>query len=96
MTRCPITRRPVLNFTPPLPRAANVKLVGHANARQKIQLHRKLKELLPDSRSVALLGQSVQAILESPVLQTKAALVGQSAEEWVAKYLERPETHPKD
>ncbi len=27
---------------------ANVKLVGHANARQKIQLHRKLKEELTD------------------------------------------------
>jgi (p)ppGpp synthase/HD superfamily hydrolase len=59
-------------------------------------LHRKLKELLPESRSVALLGQSVQSILESPALQAKAVAAGQSAEEWVADYLKRPETHPKD
>lgn len=58
-------------------------------------LHRKLKVLLPNSRSVALLGQSVQTILESPALQAKLQ-AGQSAEEWVAQYLERPETHPKD
>ena len=60
------------------------------------RLHRKLKELLPESRSVALLGQSVQFILESPALQDKAVSAGQSAEDWVAGYLERPETHPKD
>jgi (p)ppGpp synthase/HD superfamily hydrolase len=59
-------------------------------------LHRKLKELLPESRSVGLLGQSVQSILESPALQAKAVEAGQSAEEWVADYLKRPETHPKD
>ena len=57
-------------------------------------LHNKLKVLLPDSRSVALLGQSVKAILESPALLAKVD-AGQSAEEWVADYLNRPETHPK-
>jgi (p)ppGpp synthase/HD superfamily hydrolase len=59
-------------------------------------LHSKLKEFLPESRSVSLLGQSVQSILESPALQAKAVSAGQSAEEWVADYLKRPETHPKD
>jgi (p)ppGpp synthase/HD superfamily hydrolase len=58
-------------------------------------LHRKLKELLPESRSVELLGQSVQTILDSPVLLAKLS-VGQSAENWVSQYLERPKTHPKD
>jgi hypothetical protein len=58
-------------------------------------LHNKLKVLLPESRSVALLGHSVQSILESPALQAKLQ-AGQSGEEWVAQYLERPETHPKD
>lgn len=58
-------------------------------------LHNKLKVLLPDSRSVILLGQSVKAILESPALFAKAVDAGQSAEEWVAEYLNRPETHPK-
>jgi hypothetical protein len=43
-------------------------------------LHRKLKELLPESRSVELLGQSVQTILDSPALQAKAVEAGQSAE----------------
>jgi (p)ppGpp synthase/HD superfamily hydrolase len=61
-----------------------------------LSLHRKLKELLPESRSVTLLGQSVQSILDSPALQAKAVSAGQSPEEWVAQYLKRPETHPKD
>ncbi|MEB3361211.1 MAG: HD domain-containing protein [Synechococcaceae cyanobacterium] len=58
-------------------------------------LHRQLKDLLPQSRSVALLGQSVQTILGSPALQAKVP-AEQSAEEWVAQYLDRPDTHPKD
>lgn len=57
-------------------------------------LHRQLEPLLPGSRSVELLGQSVGAILSSPALLAKLP-EGQDAETWVAGYLERPDTHPK-
>lgn len=56
-------------------------------------LHGQLAHLLPDSRSVAMLGQSVQAILERPELLAKVPQ-GQTAQEWVAGYLERKDTHP--
>lgn len=47
--------------------------------------------------SVALLGEAVQTILDGPELQ---ALVpqerSQSVRQWVAGYLNRPESHPPD
>jgi hypothetical protein len=58
-------------------------------------LHEKLQILLPGSRSVALLGESVKEILHSDALLARVP-EGQSAEGWVKGYLERPETHPKD
>lgn len=51
--------------------------------------------MLPASRSVALLGESVQSILEQPELLTKLT-AGENAEAYVKDYLNRPETHPKD
>lgn len=56
-------------------------------------LHQQLQELLPTSRSVGLLGSCVDAILATPEVQSQLQN-GQSAQEWVAGYLERPETHP--
>lgn len=57
-------------------------------------LHRQLRQLLPHSRSVGMLGSCVEAILATPEVQAQLQN-GQSAEEWVAGYLERPETHPR-
>jgi hypothetical protein len=57
-------------------------------------LHRKLAELEPASRSVALLGESVAEILRSSALLARVP-AGQSPEAWVASYLERIDTHPK-
>lgn len=57
-------------------------------------LHQQLSRLLPGSRSVGMLGSCVAAILATPEVQARLQN-GQSAEEWVAGYLERPETHPK-
>jgi (p)ppGpp synthase/HD superfamily hydrolase len=57
-------------------------------------LHRKLAELEPASRSVALLGESVAEILRSSALLARVP-AGQSPEAWVASYLERTDTHPK-
>ena len=56
-------------------------------------LHQQLKELLPSSRSVGMLGSCIEAILDSPEVLAQLP-AGQSAQEWVAGYLERPETHP--
>nr|WP_087069389.1 HD domain-containing protein [Cyanobium sp. NIES-981] len=58
-------------------------------------LHQQLAQLLPQSRSVAMLGEAVTTILESTELQ---ALVpaGQTARQWVEGYLERPDSHPAD
>ena len=56
-------------------------------------LHRQLQALLPESRSVASLGASVETILASPDVKERLQ-PGQSHEDWVAGYLERPETHP--
>jgi hypothetical protein len=56
-------------------------------------LHNQFKVRLPDSRSVKLLGQSVQAILCSPSLLARLP-VGQDPAQWVANDLNRPETHP--
>ena len=58
-------------------------------------LHRQLADLLPDSRSVGMLGSCVEAILATPEVQARLDN-GQSAQEWVAGYLERPQTHPKE
>ena len=57
-------------------------------------LHNQLKQLVPDSRSVRQLGECVAAILTSDPVQEKLQN-GISAQEWVAGYLERPETHPR-
>jgi (p)ppGpp synthase/HD superfamily hydrolase len=57
-------------------------------------LHRKLGELEPASRSVALLGESVTEILRSSALLASVP-AGQSPEEWVASYLERTDIHPE-
>ena len=57
-------------------------------------LHGQLQELLPGSRSVGMLGSCVEAILATPEVQARLEN-GQSAQQWVAGYLERPETHPK-
>ena len=57
-------------------------------------LHRKLGELEPASRSVALLGESVTEILRSSALLARVP-AGQSPEEWVASYLERTDIHPE-
>jgi hypothetical protein len=56
-------------------------------------LHDQLRFLLPGSRSVKLLGDTVRAILASPQLLARLP-AGQDPEAWVATYLERPETHP--
>ena len=56
-------------------------------------LHGQLRELLPGSRSVGMLGSCVEAILATPEVQARLQ-PGQSAKQWVAGYLERPETHP--
>ena len=56
-------------------------------------LHGQLRELLPGSRSVGMLGSCVEAILATPEVQARLDN-GQSAQEWVAGYLNRPETHP--
>ena len=56
-------------------------------------LHDRLRFLLPGSRSVKLLGDTVRAILASPQLLARLP-AGQDPQEWVATYLERPETHP--
>jgi hypothetical protein len=60
-------------------------------------LQEKLKDLEPTrtSRSVALLGESANETLRSDALLARVP-EGQSAEEWVKGYLDRPETHPKD
>lgn len=58
-------------------------------------LHRQLRELLPESRSVRQLGECVETILASEAMQ-KQLRHGMSAKEWVERYLERPETHPRD
>ena len=58
-------------------------------------LHGQLRELLPGSRSVGMLGSCVEAILATPEVQARLGN-GQSAQEWVAGYLGRPETHPKE
>jgi (p)ppGpp synthase/HD superfamily hydrolase len=60
-------------------------------------LYEKLQVLEPTraSRSVALLGESVQEILRSPALLARVP-EGQTPEAWVEGYLDRPETHPKD
>lgn len=58
-------------------------------------MHRQLRQLLPDSRTVAMLGSCVTAILSIPEVQARLQ-PGQSPEAWVAAYLERPETHPRD
>ncbi len=52
------------------------------------RLHDELRPLLPDSRSVEMLGACVSGILGSDVVQSKLP-PGQSAEGWVAAYLER-------
>jgi len=56
-------------------------------------LHHQLRELMPGSRSVGMLGSCVEAILATPEVQARLEN-GQSAQEWVAGYLGRPETHP--
>jgi len=58
-------------------------------------LHQQLKELLPSSRSVGMLGSCVEAILATPEVRAQLQ-PGQSAQDWVAGYLDRPETHPKE
>ena len=57
-------------------------------------LHRQLKELLPASRSVGMLGSCVASILASEAVQARLQ-PGLDAQAWVAGYLQRPETHPK-
>ena len=44
--------------------------------------------------SVGMLGSCVEAMLATPEVQN-ILQNGQSAQEWVAGYLGRPETHPK-
>lgn len=56
-------------------------------------LHVQLHFLLPASRSVQRLGETVRAILASPHLYARLP-TGQDPEEWVATYLDRPVTHP--
>jgi hypothetical protein len=58
-------------------------------------LHDQLRFLLPASRSVKRLGETVCAILASPQLLARLP-AGQDPEDWVASYLERPDTHPVD
>jgi len=58
-------------------------------------LHDQLHVLLPSSRSVKLLGESVRAILASPQLLASLP-AGQDPEDWVSTYLDRPDTHPVD
>lgn len=57
-------------------------------------LHTQLRNLLPDSRSVRQLGECVDWILASEAVKLKLT-AGMSAQEWVERYLERPETHPR-
>jgi (p)ppGpp synthase/HD superfamily hydrolase len=57
-------------------------------------LHRQLTDLVPHSRSVGMLGSCVEAILATPEVQMQLQQ-GQNAQEWVAGYLDRPETHPR-
>jgi hypothetical protein len=57
-------------------------------------LHNQFKVRLPESRSVKLLGQSVEAILTSPSLLARLP-VGLDPHEWVANYMNRPKTHPE-
>jgi (p)ppGpp synthase/HD superfamily hydrolase len=54
------------------------------------QLHGELRQLLPTSRSVEMLGACVADILSSDVVQRELP-PGQSAEAWVAGYLARRE-----
>lgn len=56
-------------------------------------LHVQLHSLLPASRSVQRLGDSVRAILASPHLGARLP-EGQDPEEWVATYLNRQKAHP--
>lgn len=56
-------------------------------------LHGQLRELLPGSRSVGMLGSCLETILATPEVQARLEN-GQSAQEWLAGYLERPQTHP--
>ena len=58
-------------------------------------LHRQLRELLPASRSVGMLGSCVTSILASEAVQVRLQ-PGLNVEEWVAGYLQRPETHPRE
>ena len=58
-------------------------------------LHQQLKELLPSSRSVGMLGSCLEAILATPEVRAQLQ-PGQSAKDWVAGYLDRPKTHPKE
>ncbi|MCS5693619.1 HD domain-containing protein [Cyanobium sp. FGCU-6] len=55
----------------------------------------RLKDQLPGSRSVALLGEAVEEILRSPALLARVP-AELTPEAWVKGYLERPQTHPKD
>lgn len=56
-------------------------------------LHQHLHVLLPASRSVKLLGDAVRDLLSCPQLLVRLPR-RQHPEQWVATYLERPETHP--
>ncbi|MEB3199424.1 MAG: HD domain-containing protein [Synechococcaceae cyanobacterium] len=58
-------------------------------------LHRQLQQLLTHSRSVEMLGSCVEAILAMPEVRQRLEQ-GQSAQEWVAAYLQRPHTHPQE
>jgi (p)ppGpp synthase/HD superfamily hydrolase len=60
-----------------------------------LSLHDKLQRLLPGSRSVSMLGESFKELLPTDALLARVP-AGQTAEEWVRGYLERPEMHPKD
>ncbi|MCP9832793.1 MULTISPECIES: HD domain-containing protein [unclassified Cyanobium] len=55
-------------------------------------LHKQLQPLLPASRSVKLLGDAVRDMLTCPQLLARLPRQ-QDPEQWVATYLERPETH---
>lgn len=56
-------------------------------------LSHKLRALLPESRSVKILGQTVSALLTNPVLIDRLP-PWQDPEDWLAGYLDRPDTHP--
>ena len=60
-----------------------------------LSLHDKLQRLLPGSRSVSMLGESLKELLHTDALLARVP-AGQTSEEWVRGYLERPEMHPKD